>query len=180
MTAVNSKPTDPRLAKREELSETDLRVEYMKHCRAFLIGTRAQLEAEGIPEISDKWPLQKNLVRWVVGDWRFSMEEETRVRLRKLYGRVPSGPRYRVWVERATADYGMWARAEMLSKLEEMDEIRRRWSDERTAELHYAFKVREDARFMAHMGAMLAPTMPRKGGRRRSASASVDSTSYEG
>lgn len=165
MTAVNSKPTDPRLAKREELSETDLRVEYMKHCRAFLIGTRAQLEAEGIPEISDKWPLQKNMVRWVVGDWRFSMEEETPYRLRRLYGRVPSGARYRVWVERSTADYSMWARAEMLTKMEEMEDMRRRWSDEHTEQLHRAFKARDDVRFMAHMSAIVAPTAPRKGGR---------------
>lgn len=110
MTAVNSKPADPRLAKRQELSTTDLRLEYMKHCRAYLIGTRDQLETEGIPEIADKWPLERALVRWEVDGLRFSMEEESRYRLKKLYGRLPEEPRYRVWIERSTADYSMWAR----------------------------------------------------------------------
>lgn len=167
MADVNSKPTDPRLEKREELSATDLRVEYMKHCRAYLIGTRAQLEAEGIPEIADKWPLGRRFVRWVVGDFKFSIEDEGRGRLKKLYGRIPAEPRYRVWIELAASDCSMWGRAQLLTKMEEMEEIRHRWSAEHTAQLHYAFKVREDVRFMAHMTAIIAPTMPRKGGRPR-------------
>lgn len=167
MTAVNSKPADPRLANREELSTTDLRFEYMKHCRAYLIGTRDQLETEGIPEISDKWPLERALVRWEVDGLRFSMEEESRYRLKKLYGRLPEEPRYRVWIERSTADFSMWARAQLLEKQEEMEEIRYRWSEEHTAVFRRALMARDDARFMAHMDTIIGPTQPRKGGRPR-------------
>jgi hypothetical protein len=102
MTVVNSKPVDPRFAKREELSTTDLRIEYLKHCRVYLIGTRGQLEAEGIPGISDKWPLQRDTVRWSVGGMDFAMAVEHNARLRALYGRILEEPRYRVWIRKRT------------------------------------------------------------------------------
>jgi hypothetical protein len=93
------------------------------------------------------------------------MEQEGRHRLKNLYGQIPEEPRYRLWIERSTFDFSMWGHAEMLEKLDELKEIKYRWSNEHTDVMHLAFRARDDERFQSHLVGIIQPTMPRKGGR---------------
>lgn len=168
MAEENSKPIDPRCKLRARLAETDLRVEYHPHQYVAFIGTRSQLEAEGVTDLSGRWPESSDSVRWEAGGRHFMMYPEFRSKQRKLYGDVLEETRYRLRVEIGPFSLGALTRARLLEKLDEMEEIKRIGSREHHETIKKGSFARMDRWFQSHLVQLFGEALPRKGGRRRS------------
>lgn len=167
MADVNSKPTDPRCAIRAALAETDLRLEIRSHEWVEFIGTKKQLEAEGVANLDGRWPTGYGAYSWEEGGLHFAIRPEFKSNLRKLYGDVPEQAVYRLRVRLESLSAEGLTRARLLEKLDEMEEIKRIGSTEHRETVSRCAAAQSDKWFQARLSDLVACALPRRGGRPR-------------
>jgi hypothetical protein len=101
------------------------------------------------------------------GSARFSLAVEFRGNLKRLYGCIPEEPRYRLRVGPASRDSSSIMQAQLLEKLDDMQEIRHRGTRQFHETMIRYFEAEKDKWFQARLQSLLAGTQPRKGGRPR-------------
>ncbi|HMN92397.1 MAG TPA: hypothetical protein PKC60_04120 [Hydrogenophaga sp.] len=167
MAECDSKAIDPRRELRVHLAETDLIIKMRRFDSVDLIGTLDQLSAEGFSDLEQKRPKGTRATRWDEGLLTYCLWAQSPTCLRRLFGFLPAGRFYLLRILRIDG-HTPWER-DALCELEEKREIQRRASAEwRTVTLQHVDAM-QDRWFQDKLTAIVAPTMPRRGGRRRKA-----------